>query len=669
MTGLKKIFPALFVSLVISVVSFAQSPDTIINSIIFSGNIKGFDKTWKNADGSYSNWYQYNDRGRGDSIRIAYRQDEQGFPTQLTVSGKDYMKNNVEESFSLLNGIAKWKNIAENEEKAVSGKLFYVGLKGNGGNLIKALKANNNKIRLLPYGEINLQVLQQHTIGSGANVKTVSLCSLSGFSMTPSYSWIDEQDEAFASVSNWFSTIRRGYESYTDTLLAIQKKIESSFYSKLAGEIPEKINGVILVQNVNVFDSENAKLITGMDVYISNGKIEKLVKHNAAGKHTGRVIDGSGKTLIPGLWDMHVHFSDDLEGILHVAAGVTHVRDMGNGPALPEKINRIKSREIIGPAVEIMSGFIDGAGPFAAPTGALINNIEEGKKYIKEYAEKGYQQIKLYSSIKPEWVEPLIDEAKKYKMRVCGHIPAFMTASQAVIAGYDEITHMNMLALNFWGDTVDTRSPLRFSLPAQKAASLELNGNEMKTFIQLLKTKKTVVDPTITVFEGLFIARDGRLPASFSSIVHRFPIQMQRNIRAGGGGVPVPEGMDETYLKSFEAFLKITKLLYDNGIPIVAGTDGFAGFDLHRELELYVRAGIPAEKVLQLATHGTASIAGKANESGSIKAGRKADLVLIDGNPLNNISDVRKTEMVIKGEMMYSPAKLYKAVSIKPYKD
>jgi len=601
----------------------AQNNDTIAYSVVFSGNIKGFDKIWKNPDGSYGEWYQYNDRGRGDSIRTIYRQDAEGFPTYISAHGKDYMKNDVTEDFSMDNGHARWKNNAENEDRPLSGKLFYSGLKVTPGNIIKAFKTHGNKLQLLPFGELQFQVLQEHTIGNGSTAKRLWLCSTSGLGMTPSYSWIDDRDENFGSVSDWASTIRAGYESYITELLTIQKKVESAFYSKLAKELPDKPNGAILIQNTALFDAEKAVLIPNTDVLINNGIIQQVSPGKRINVTAARIIDGKGKTLLPGLWDMHVHFADNLDGILHLAAGVTHVRDMGNDSSLLTRIKQISTGELIGPKVEIMSGFIDGAGPFAAPTGVLINNVEEGKKYIREYAAKGYQQIKLYSSIKPEWVKPLIEEAKKYKLRVCGHIPAYMTAAQAVEAGYDEVTHMNMLALNFFGDTVDTRSTLRFSLPAQKTASLDLNGEAMKQFLQLLKRKNIAVDPTLTAFESLFTARDGVVEDKFKPIVTRMPVQYQRYIRAGGGGVPVPAGMNDVYLQSFDAFLKITKLLYDNGIRIVAGTDGFAGFDLQRELELYVKAGIPAEKVLQLTTLGTASYTGKANEAGSIVTGKK----------------------------------------------
>jgi len=644
--------------------SYSQSPDTITHVIVFGGNIKGFWKNWKNADGTISEWYQFNDRGRGDSTISIYKVDGKGFPMSVKVTGVDYMKNQVDETFSVLNGKASWKNTAEKEEKNINGSAFYLPLKGSSGNIYNALKLNGNKIKLLPYGEASLKTLQTHVIGKGNKSIKLSLVSISGLGLTPSYSWIDDHNIEIANVSDWVSVIRKGYESYIGELLAIQKKVEAAFFGTLARQLIVK-PGSVLIKNVSLFDAVNARMEENVDVLVSNGIIKQVSKGKRINSTAARTIDGKGMTMLPGLWDMHVHLSTDLDGILHMACGVTHVSDMGNDSSLLVRRQKFYKEELIGPDIDIISGFIDGAGPFAAPTGALINNVDEGIVMIRNYSKKGYQQIKLYSSIKPEWVKPLAEEAHKNKMRVAGHIPAFMTAEQAIAAGYDEVTHLNMLALNFFGDTVDTRSPRRFHLPAQKTAGLDLQGEPMKNFISLLKTKKIAVDPTAGAFENLFTARDGKMEERYQLIVDRLPASYQRYIRAGGGGLPVPDGMDETYLKSFDAFLKITKLLYDNGITIVAGTDGMAGFDLHHELELYVKAGIPSEKVLQLATYGTAVYIGKTNEFGRITEGRKADFILVEGDPVQNISAIRNTRWVVKNGVLYDAGKLYQAVSIK----
>ena len=648
-----------------TIASFAQ--DTVTLSIVYSGVVKGFDKEWKNRDGTWGAWYQFNDRGRGDSMRTIFREDEEGFPTYIKAAGKDYFKNDVFEEFSLENGIAKWKNKAEDEQKTITGKAFYSGLVSGGGHLIKAIKAHGNKLKMIPFGEAEIKVLQKHTIGSSGKEKTVYLVQTTGFGLTPNYSWIDEKDQSFAYVSDWSSSILQGYEKHIDELLLIQKKHEGKFFNNLAATLPQKGPEWMLIKDVSLFDAVQAKTIPHRDVLVHNGIIQKIGAANSIKNAAAKVIDGKGKTIMPGLWDMHVHFSQPVDGMLHMAAGVTHVRDMGSSDNLLVLMKDISEGKIIGPGIEIMSGFIDGAGPLAAPTGKLINNVEEGKKAIREFAKAGYQQIKLYSSIKPEWVKPLIDEAKVNGLRVAGHIPAFMTATQAINAGYNEVTHANMLLLNFFGDTVDTRSPLRFTLPAEKAASLDLNSDAVKEFISLLKRKNVAVDPTVGIFESMFTARDKQIDRGMLPIVDHLPLNWQRNIRAGGGGLPVSEGMDETYRRSYEVILKLTKLLYDNGIPILAGTDDLPGFSLHRELELYVQAGIPANKVLQLATLGAAQYAGKQKEYGSISVGKKADFVLVDGDPVKDISVLRKARLVVSGGKVYDPAKLYAAISIKPF--
>jgi imidazolonepropionase-like amidohydrolase len=646
----------------------AGATDTLSYSVILGGNIKGYSKTWQQADGSWRTNYQFNDRGRGDSTVTIYRENEKGLLTSLQISGVDYLKAPFVESFAMTNGIARWKNPSEQEERKVNNPAFYLGLKGGAGNLAKAIFNYGGTLDLLPVGQAKASIILTDNFGAAGQSKRLSLVAIEGMGFTPNYVWVDESNIDFAYVSDWVSTIATGSESLTSTLLDRQKQIESALFVSIAKKYSQEPPGGICFQKVNYFDAEKGRLVRNANVFVENGIISKIsFDKKPAIKEAMLLVDGRGKTLLPGLWDMHTHPSSDLDGILHIAAGITNIRDMGSGPDLLERSAAFESGKVIGPDITVKSGFIDGAGPFAAPTGKLINNVEEGKQFIKEYADLGYQQIKLYSSIKPEWVKPLIDEAKKYKMRVCGHIPAFMTASQAIDAGYNEITHTNMLVLNFFGDTVDTRSPLRFKLPAAKTASLDLNGPEMKKFIKQMQDKHIAVDPTINVFEEMFLGRDGVMSAAWKGVVNRFPAQAQRNMRAGGGGLPVPEGMDETYRKSFDAMLRIVKLLHDSKIPIVSGTDAFAGFMLHWELELYAQAGIPNAAVLQIATIGSARVAGADKTNGSIAEGKQANLVLIDGNPLENISDIRRAVMTVKGVKLFDNAALYNSISIKGY--
>ncbi|MBI1782746.1 MAG: amidohydrolase family protein, partial [Sphingobacteriales bacterium] len=323
---------------------------------------------------------------------------------------------------------------------------------------------------------------------------------------------------------------------------------------------------------------------------------------------------------------------------------------------------RIEKDSILGPEINVVSGFIDKAGEFAAPTGALINSLDEGLQWVQKYHDKGCQQIKLYSSINPEWVKPLADKAHSLGMRVCGHIPAFMTASQAIDAGYNEVTHLNMLMLNFFGDTVDTRNMTRFKLVGKKGNTIDVNSDVVKNFIQKMKDKNISVDPTINIFENMFTDMPGKIAKAFAPIAKYMAANDKRN--AMTGGFIDDEAYAKTYAQSYEVMKKLLKALYDNGITVLSGTDGGI---LQHELEIYSEIGIPNYDVLRMATYFPAKQHGLLDKYGTIEAGKIANLILIDGDPKKNIKDIRNIYLTIKEGKVYSPKKIYAAYGWKYY--
>jgi imidazolonepropionase-like amidohydrolase len=248
-------------------------------------------------------------------------------------------------------------------------------------------------------------------------------------------------------------------------------------------------------------------------------------------------------------------------------------------------------------------------------------------------------------------------------MRVSGHIPAGMTAADGVRAGMDEIQHANFLLLNFMPDVKDkTMTPARFTEVARRGASIDVNGQPMREFIALLKEHHVAIDPTVAIFEEMFVNRAGQVPESYAQVAPRLPSQFRRGLLSGG--LPVPEGMDQTFKESFENMLRLVKVMYDAGVPVESGTDSIAGFTLQRELELHVRAGIPAPRVIADATLGAARIMKADDQLGSIAAGKLADVVLIDGHPETSISDIRRTEIVMKDGVIYYPSELNRELGI-----
>ncbi|HYX53844.1 MAG TPA: amidohydrolase family protein [Candidatus Limnocylindrales bacterium] len=648
----------------------AQPPaaNTTRYVVILSGNKAGFQTTTANPDGTLQVHYEFNDRGRGPNADETITLNQNGVPVRLIAKGVDYMKAAVEETFSIENGTAQWKNRAESGEKQVSAGEFYSSVSGTPEDFhlaaLAALKSPDHKLRLIPEGTFTIEKKTDLKLDVAGQNHTATLYWISGLGFTPSPVWLIDDGELMAFVSSWQSQVPEGFESAIPAMTAAQDKFSDQRAGDLAHTLGRRPGKPLAFVHARLFDSETAQSLPNRTVLIMGNKITAV---GPDGKvmlpKDAEVIDASGKTLMPGLWDMHVHVSPD-DGLLHIAAGVTSVRDLANDTEFLMKTrDRYDRGEEIGPRV-VMAGFIDGRGPYQGPTKVFADSVEEAQKDVDNYAKLGYVQIKVYSSLKPELVPEIAKMAHSRGMRLSGHVPAGMNAEQFVKAGADEIQHMNFILLNFMPQVKDTRTPARFTEVAAHAADLDLNSPPVKSFIQLLKEHKTVVDPTLSIFESMLTSRPGVIPAGWADVAERMPADVRRGYLYGG--IAVPEGMDQKYRDSFRQMERMTKALYDAGIPIVAGTDSLAGFSLHRELEIYNEAGIPAPKVLQLATLGAAHIMKRDSQLGSIAPGKLADVILVPGDPATHISDIKRVQTVVEDGVVYQVADLDRAIGVKP---
>jgi hypothetical protein len=610
--------------------------------VFILGGHRAGQETVTTSGGTRTVDFEFNDRGRGPKTHTVLTTDAHSVTTSLKTDGNDYFKAPVNESFA--NGA--WSNGAE--KGSAASKAFYVSMYGppeETAVLARALlAAPNQKIALLPAGEASIRRVGELNVSAGGTSQHITCYEIVGLGFTPSPVWLDDRHELFASASSWSSVIADGWDSVIPQLLQAQDKWRNEAVSLTAARLTHApAGGGIVITNARLFDPVTMTTTPGTTIIIRGNRIESV--GNVVALDRLEHIDAQGRTVIPGLWDMHTHNSDD-DGMLDIANGVTSVRDMANDTDfLIDLRKKWDSGAAIGPRV-VMAGIIDGPGKFAGPTKVLVDTEDQARAAVDNYAKLGYEQIKIYSSVKPELVPVITAAAHAHGLRVSGHIPAFMRAEEAVRAGYDEIQHTNFLFLNFWPDVADTRTPVRFTAVAERAAALDLKSAPVQAFLDLLREKKTVIDPTVSIFEGMFTSRRGTMSPSYAMIADRLPPQVRRGFLAGG--LPVPEGKDQLYRDSFRNVLAMVKALYDNHIPIVAGTDAMAGFSLHRELELYVQAGIPPAEVLRIATLGAASVMKHDDQLGSVAPGKLADLDIIDGDPSTNISDVRRVVTVIK---------------------
>lgn len=623
-------------------------------------------------DGSRESTWEFNDRGRGPKQRCAWQVDGTGALTRLDVTGVDYLKQDVDEHLRSEAGALAWKNHAEQGRAAVGARAFYVPLDGAPeltAALVRALlAAPDHRLSLLPAGTAQLTRAGDLTAEAEGRRMHVVRYEIDGLDFEPTSVWMDDDGEAFAFASPWFSVVREGWQGALPKLITIQHDAKSERLRALAKKLGHHPpDAGLAIVHARLVDVDKKSVVPDATIVIRGDRIVAAGASAATKAPPGaEILDAHGRTAIPGLWDMHGHVQQ-IDGLLQLANGVTGVRDLANDM---DELLRLKKAwdtgEELGPRL-VHAGFIDGRGPFQGPTKVFADDVEEGKRAIDAYFANGYPHIKLYSSLKPELVAPLAKYAHEKGMRVSGHVPNGMNAEEAIVAGYDELQHANFLFLNFLAKkTDDTRTPLRFTLVAQKAASLDLGSPEVKRFVGLLAQKKIVIDPTLAAYEGMFTARQGQTNPMYASVAERLPVQVRRQLL--NGGLPVTPDQDPMYRASFAQMQKLVKILWDARVPIVAGTDEMAGFTLARELELYEEAGIPANDLLAMATIDAARVMRHEKDWGSLQPGKYADVVLVDGKPDVSIGELRKASTVLKGGVVISCTELLGAVGAAPAK-
>ncbi|RRS09991.1 amidohydrolase [Pseudoalteromonas sp. J010] len=661
-TIIKKRTLSLLVASALAAQSWAALAETITNNVYSEKGLAGTLTQEKIDDQNYKAKIEFGWNNRRILIDENLTLNEQGLPIKLSLQGRSAFGSKIDETFSYNRGIAQWKSVNESGIKADATLDFYVPsnlhLALDNATMRYVLKNNQYELDVYPQGKMLIEKLKTLKLGD----QTVHLLVTSGLSLTPNFAWYDDDGNYFAQTWGAMYVLRDGFsKAQFEQLETIQKQAEQQHLENLAKKLTHQVPE-LFIENVAVFDSEQKKLLKKQDVLIQDGKIVEVANHIKKPKGVAS-IDGKGKTLIPGLWDMHGHLSKE-NGILNIANGVTSVRDMGNEHDNIMEIEALfNTNQVLGSRV-YRAGFMDKYSENSA--GLSVKSLQEALDTVDFFADNGYVQVKLYSSIDPSWVKPISERAHSRGLRLSGHVPAFMTAEQAIANGYDEIQHINMLFLNFLaGEEVDTRTQKRFSLMGEQASGLSLDSPEMNAFIKLLSDKKVVVDPTVSTFRSLLMSEDQKVNPEFAAISEHMPIAFARGLK--GAEMHVDEQFKLSYQESGEAMQKMLKKLYDAGVPMVPGTDNIAGFTLIRELELYVDAGIPAAEVLNMASIESAKLMGVAHQTGSIAKGKVADLVLVDGDPLKDITALQKAALVIKGEQAFKPAEIYRAIGVKPF--
>jgi imidazolonepropionase-like amidohydrolase len=417
---------------------------------------------------------------------------------------------------------------------------------------------------------------------------------------------------------------------------------------------------VLAITHVNLIDATGAPVQPDMTVIVQGTQISQLGKSDSiAVPKAANVVDGRGKYLIPGLWDMHVHeifgawLPEDEKIIpaLFVANGVTGVRDMGGDlEPLKKWRSRIATGDLLGPRMIVAGPMLDGPVP-AFPSSAPVKNAEEGRRIVDELQKNGADFIKIQSLVPRDGYFAAADEAKKNGIVFAGHVPDKVRATEASNAGQKSIEHLTGV---FEGcSTVEDELMAAPRGPGRGRFLSTYDPARAKALIALFLKNQTWQVPTLYWERGEWLieqTNSGPDPlAKYAPAAWRertWPM-FTRDILNGWSTDPVADRE-----KFFQAELKMVGEMNKAGVPILAGTDTAAGvrvypgFSLHEELELLVQAGLTPMQALQAATLNAGKYLGLA-DTGTIEKGKRADLVLLDANPLADIRNTRKIRSVV----------------------
>ena len=613
--------------------------------------------------------FKFTDRGTEVPLSATFRAAQDLTPQAFTIKGKTSRLSEIDEEVEVEKGKVRLRR-RDKWTEAHSSKPFFT-IAGYAPTTMQMLMVHYwaahgspAELAMMPGGKVKIEPRGRDTITIDGKNETLDRYTVEGLIWGRETLWFDAQRNLVAEVSvdaefDHFEAIREDHEGSLGTFVGRAGADNMAALADISKGISGSHAETLALVGATLIDGSGSAAVPDAVVVIEKGRIlEAGPRSKVTIPKTATVIDAKGKTILPGLWDMHAHFEQVEWGPIYLAAGVTTVRDCGNEFEFIISVrDAIAKGRGLGPQI-LAAGIVDGTGKLSLGIDR-VDTPEQARTWVNRYHTAGFQQIKIYSSVKLEELKVIAEEAHRLGMTVTGHVPVGLTAYQAIDAGQDQINHISYIASMMHAPL----PPGAGRMDRGKAdAAVELNSADARKAISFLKEHGTVIDPTVSLFE-LFTATTAKPTASFEPGVNKIPPELAGQLT----DVAPPSERSALAEKLFEKDLKIIGALHSAGVPIVAGTDqGVPGYGLHREIELYAQAGFTPMEAIQAATIVPARAMHLDKEVGTVEAGKRADLIVLTGNPLEDIRNTRNVEYVITNGILYNAAELWRSVGFKP---
>ena len=613
--------------------------------------------------------FDVKNNGRGPTIAETIELDANGLPTQWTITGATTFGSKVDERFALADGKATWKDSVGEGSATVSEPSVYIGKSASPwalGLYARALvKDADNSLPALPGGAVRVDLGESAPFTDGKQPVVARVHAISGLEYAPDYVLLDEEQALFAIISPNSVIVRKGYELEQARMREMAAALSTKRLETIQAQTAHRYGAPVRFRNVRLFDPKTLALSAPASVVVNGRHISSVQPVDAAPSPGEVLVDGEGGTLVAGLYEMHAHSGQE-GALLNIAAGITSARDMGNDNAvLDALVARIEAGAIGGPRIH-RSGFIEGKSPFNSNNGKLVASEAEALDAVRWYAARGFGQVKLYNSMKPEWSAAAAKEAHRLGLRVAGHVPAFSNADAMIDAGFDELTHINQIMLGWvLSPEEDTRTLLRLTA-LKRLATLDLQSAPVQRTLDHISERKVAVEPTIAIHENLLLNRDGKVPSGAVDYIDHLPVGEQRGARQGWADMSAP-GDAEAYAGAYAKLMDTLRMMRARGVLLIPGTDLGGSFTFHRELELFTQLGYTPAEVLRLATWDMATYLGQDQSTGSIEKGKLADFFLVQGDPTVDLKAIKAIRAVVKDGAVYFPSEVYPRFGIKPF--